>query len=149
MRSKIALFIGVVTVLSMTIFTCGGKKTVDKPSAPPKENTEKATAKPAPKADAPAASAKDGEKLVMAKCIACHTIDGKKAMSSSLKGLFGQERTVVTKGKERKVKADEAYLLKSIMDPTADTLKNGGIMPDMAMKEAEAKAIVEYIKTLK
>ncbi|MDH5680234.1 MAG: cytochrome c, partial [Spirochaetota bacterium] len=134
---------------SMSIVTCGGKKTAEKPSGPPAAKIDKPAEKAETKSAAPAASPKEGEKLVKAKCISCHSIDGKKAMSTSLKGLYGTERTVVTKGKERKVNADDAYLLKAIVDPTADTLKGGGIMPNMGVKDDEAKAIVEYIKTLK
>jgi cytochrome c oxidase subunit 2 len=69
-----------------------------------------------------------------------------------MKGVFGRTVTVATAGKERQVVADEAYLRKSLLDPTADIVK--GFPPIMPAQKGqltvdEIEAIIDYLKTLK
>lgn len=86
-------------------------------------------------------------------CIGCHSIDGTKLVSASFKGLFGSDRKVITNGKERTIKADEAYIKSSIYDPNKDLVVGyqKGIMKSYngIVKEDEIPAIIEYLKGLK
>jgi cytochrome c oxidase subunit 2 len=92
-----------------------------------------------------------GDKLYQEKgCVACHSIDGTPRVGPTFKGLFGKTVTVLTDGKERKVVADEAYLRKSILEPSADIAKGfPPVMPPEKMADEEFAALVDYIKSLK
>jgi cytochrome c oxidase subunit II len=85
-------------------------------------------------------------------CNACHSLDGTKIVGPSYRGLFGNEVTVITDGKERTIIADEEYLRRSILEPNADIVKgyNRGLM--LSYKDQisgdELEQIIEYIKTL-
>jgi cytochrome c oxidase subunit 2 len=94
-----------------------------------------------------------GEKLFTENgCGSCHTIDGSSLVGPTLKGLFGKQVTVITGGKERTVTADEDYLRRSLIEPSADITKGyPDIMPSQkdVLKDDEVAAIIEYIKSLK
>jgi cytochrome c oxidase subunit II len=94
----------------------------------------------------------DGAKLFTAKgCIACHSTDGSPKVGPTLKGVFGHRITVLTNGKEREITSDEAYLRKSLIDPSADVVKGfPPIMPPQkgVLTDAEIEAMIEYLKTL-
>ena len=93
-----------------------------------------------------------GYKIMQAKaCIACHTIDGSKLLAPTFKGLFGGTDIVVSAdGVERKVTIDEAYIRKSIKEPTADIVKGyQPIMPPLVITDDEITEIVEFLKVLK
>ena len=94
----------------------------------------------------------DGAKLFSEKgCSACHSIDGSPKVGPSLKGVFGHRMTVLTNGKEREITSDEAYLRKSLLDPTADIVKGfPPIMPPQkgVLSDAEIDALIEYLKSL-
>jgi cytochrome c oxidase subunit II len=85
-------------------------------------------------------------------CFACHTIDGTKLVGPSFKGLFGFERTVLSKNIEVKKIADENYITRSVYEPDADIVKGfpGKIMKSYkgALSEADLKTIINYFKTL-
>jgi cytochrome c oxidase subunit 2 len=53
-------------------------------------------------------------------CLDCHSLDGRKLVGPTFKGLFGRSVEVLTKGKKRSLLVDEAYIVKSIVDPGAD-----------------------------
>ena len=102
-------------------------------------------------AEVPATIKIDGKKLLEEKgCLGCHTTDGPKKIGPTFKGLYDSQVTVLTNGKERTMKADEAYLRKSIKEPKADVV-NGypDIMPVITLTAEELDAITEYIETLK
>ena len=85
-------------------------------------------------------------------CNACHSIDGTKIIGPSYLSIFGHEVTVITKGQERKIIADEEYLRKSILEPDADIVKgySKGLMlsyKDQLTGE-ELEQIIEYIKSV-
>ena len=83
-------------------------------------------------------------------CKACHSVDGTPLLGPTLKGLFGKTITVLTEGKERQIKADEDYLRKSILEPSADVAKGyPPIMPPQQIAENEVDEIVNYLKELK
>ncbi len=84
-------------------------------------------------------------------CTGCHSTDGSKSVGPTWKGLFGATVTVTTNGKQRTLKADAAYIKKSISDPGADIVKGfSPIMPPFANLSAkDLDALVDYIRSLK
>ncbi len=86
-------------------------------------------------------------------CFACHTLDGTKLVGPSFKGIWGEEQTVVTGGKERQVTVDEEYIKRSIYDPNADVVKgfNKGLMLSYEgqLSEDDVDNIIEYLKSVK
>lgn len=131
----------------------GSEQAVAAPGTTPATPPVPAASTSAPAKPAQAAgAAAEGEKLAQKYlCMSCHSTDGSKIVGPSFKGLFGSSVTVVTDGKERTVKADDAYLLRSITDPNADLVK--GYQPLMPAQpqitDDEARAIVAYIKSRK
>ena len=94
----------------------------------------------------------DGKKLAGEKgCLGCHSLDGSPGVGPSFKGIMGRHEVVVTKGAERTITVDDAYLRHSISDPQADMVK--GFQPIMPtydnLKKEEIEALVEFIKTVK
>ncbi len=82
-------------------------------------------------------------------CLACHSADDKKVVGPPWGKLYGSQ-VKLTDGKT--VKADDAYLTESIVQPNAKTVEGypAGTMPaygELLSKE-DVQAIVEYIHTL-
>jgi cytochrome c oxidase subunit II len=92
----------------------------------------------------------EGEKLhVMRGCITCHSVDGSRGMGPTIAGVYGKVQTMAD---GRQVKADAAYLRRSIIDPQADVVP--GYPAQMlnykdVLSEKEIAALVAYIKSLK
>lgn len=85
-------------------------------------------------------------------CKACHSIDGSPLIGPTIKGLYGKTVTVFSGGRERQVVADEAYLKKSLLEPSADIVK--GFLPIMPsqkgfLSEEEINELIRYMKELK
>ncbi|RME80524.1 MAG: hypothetical protein D6785_10245, partial [Planctomycetota bacterium] len=75
---------------------------------------------------------KEGKRLVKDKgCLACHTLNGKKLVGPTFKGLYGKKEKVLSNGKEREITVDDAYIKKSIKEPKADIVK--GYPPSMVL----------------
>ncbi len=81
-------------------------------------------------------------------CVSCHARDDSYSVGPSWKGLYGSE---VRLDDGSSVIADDAYLLESILDPTAKIVEGyaPGSMPPNGLTETEAKQLIEYIKTLR
>jgi len=85
-------------------------------------------------------------------CVGCHSIDGTKGTGPTFKGLY-DEMVKLADGKT--VKADDEYLLESIFDP--DKQISAGFQPGImsavikpgSVSQADAKALVAYIETLR
>jgi len=94
-----------------------------------------------------------GRQLISLRgCVACHTIDGKKLVGPSFKGIFGHDAKVMTNGTERTVKVDEDYLRRSILHPKADIVKGyEDKMPEQRdiVTDEEVEAIIKFIKGLR
>jgi cytochrome c oxidase subunit 2 len=102
------------------------------------------------------AGASDAVKLGMKvftekACVACHSNDGSPRVGPSFLDLFGKKEMVLTKGKEREITVDEAYLTSSIKNPKQDIVKGfPPAMPEQStLKDDEIAQLVEYIKSLK
>ncbi len=102
------------------------------------------------------ASAAEGEKLYqMFGCMACHSIDGtlQGKVGPSWKGLYGSEREIA-KSKVKLVKADDAYLRESILNPGAKVVKGfekfdaGMPIYEGILNESQIESLILYIKSL-
>lgn len=56
-------------------------------------------------------------------CLDCHSLDDSADERLSLKGLLGATRIVIADGEEKLVVVDDAYLRRSITDPSAEVVK--------------------------
>lgn len=111
---------------------------------------------PAPKIQIPddslasASPAERGAKLYQSKaCIGCHSLDGSKLVGPSFKGIYGREGEMQDGSK---VKADDAYLKESILNPSAKIVKD--YVPAMPsyqgqLSDQEIADLIEYLKTTK
>jgi cytochrome c oxidase subunit II len=82
-------------------------------------------------------------------CLKCHSVDGTRHIGPTWTDLYLREERL-SNGKT--VVADEAYLTKSMMDPSADIVAGfQNVMPTFLGKLSppEVAAIVEYIKSLR
>lgn len=85
-----------------------------------------------------------------AVCAACHSLDGSRLAGPSFKGLHGKKQQVIRAGKSVDVTVDDAYLLRAINTPLAEAPAGyPPAMPDLNLAEAEQRALVEWVKTLK
>jgi cytochrome c oxidase subunit 2 len=86
-------------------------------------------------------------------CIGCHSFDGSRLVGPSFKGIFGQSRIVVSKGVEKTVIADEAYISRSIKEPNAEVVKGypANTMQSYSklLTDEQILDITNYLKTLK
>lgn len=82
-------------------------------------------------------------------CLRCHTIDGQRHIGPTWLGLYGSTQPL-TDGTD--VRADEAYLTASMMDPMAKIVRGyAPVMPSYQglLTPADTAALVEYIKSLR
>ncbi len=82
-------------------------------------------------------------------CLKCHSVDGTRHIGPTFTDLYQRDERLAT---GRTVRADEGYLTKSMMDPSADIVKGfQNVMPTYQGKLSppEVAAVVEYIKSLK
>jgi mono/diheme cytochrome c family protein len=84
-------------------------------------------------------------------CVSCHTTDGRPAVGPTWKGVYGS-KVVLEDGTT--VTADDAYLMESILHPSAKTVKGfqagqmATVIKEGSLTTDQAKALVAYIKTL-
>lgn len=95
----------------------------------------------------------EGEAIMRLQgCFACHTTDGSKLIGPSYLNLFGEQQVVIRDGKEVTVTVDEAYVRKSVYDPTAEITKGypKGLMQSYqnTVSEEDLQKIIAYLKTL-
>jgi len=85
-------------------------------------------------------------------CQGCHSIDGSASSGPTFKGLFN---SMVTLTSRQKVKADEKYLLESILDPDHQVVQGyqpgvmSAVVPKGSVPPDQAQELVDYIKTLR
>lgn len=79
-------------------------------------------------------------------CAACHSLDGSRLAGPAFNGILGRQQEVIRGGQTVKVTIDKAYLLQSIINPLAEyPVGYPPAMPNLALKPAEAKALVDWI----
>lgn len=82
-------------------------------------------------------------------CLKCHTVDGSPHIGPTWLGLYGREESL---DDGTAVRADEAYLTESMMDPQVKVVKGfKPVMPSYLgkLEGPDTAAIVEYIKSLR
>jgi mono/diheme cytochrome c family protein len=85
-------------------------------------------------------------------CQGCHSIDGSASSGPTLKAIFNA-MVPLTNGQS--VKADEQYLLESILDADKQIVKGyqpgvmSAVVPPGSVTQEQAQDLVDYIKTLK
>lgn len=88
-----------------------------------------------------------GRALAQSKaCVGCHSADGSASAGPSWKGLYQRTETLADGSR---VKADEAYLRRSILEPQAQVVKGfPNIMPRNDLSDDEVAALIAYIRSL-
>ncbi len=83
-------------------------------------------------------------------CVGCHTADGSSSVGPTWLGLFGSEKLLADGDT---ILVDEAYLLKSILDPNAQMVE--GFLSDLMPKvyentfsQTEINDLIAYIRSL-
>ena len=84
-------------------------------------------------------------------CLVCHRLDGTHATGPSLLGIFGRKTTVIESGREKEIIADDAYLRRSLQQPSAQVVKGyPDIMPPVpGLTDGDLQILVETLKQLK
>ncbi len=94
---------------------------------------------------------RDAKKLAQENgCQSCHSIDGATRVGPTWQGLFGSDRPLAD---GTTALADEAYLLKAIIDPNVQIEQGfpANVMPQdygERLTEEEINALIAYIKSL-
>lgn len=102
--------------------------------------------------EATAISSQRGLMLIKTKggCLACHSLDGTNLVGPTFKGIYQRQETVLVAGEEQQIIADETYLRKSMIDPTAQVVKGyPAVMPPAPLSEEEIEEVIAYLKELK
>jgi cytochrome c oxidase subunit II len=83
-------------------------------------------------------------------CLDCHSLDGTVMVGPTFKKLYGSGAVVIVNGKEKEVLRDDAYLVKAIQTPEAQTVKGyPPAMPTNPLTDDELKQVIELIKSLR
>jgi cytochrome c oxidase subunit 2 len=84
-------------------------------------------------------------------CTTCHSVDGSPMVGPTFKGLYGEKQTVTdSKGVEREITVDDAYLARAIQEPMAENVKGyPPAMPVNPLDDKDLKLVVDYIKSLR
>lgn len=118
-------------------------------STPSTDSTE--TEAGAPMSEEAMAAA--GEQLYALKgCSACHSLEGRKLVAPSWKGVFGTEENVRDeKGNYVKVTVDEAYIRESILEPEKKKVKGFENIPMVInpLSDEEINQLIAFIKTVR
>lgn len=96
------------------------------------------------------AQATKGKQIALDKgCVSCHSPTGAKSEGPTWQGLYG---STVTLADGTTVKADDAYIKRSIQDPKAQIVQgfqSGPMgMPTVPLTDDEIAAVTAYIKAL-
>lgn len=91
-----------------------------------------------------------GKAVVEGKgCLGCHSTDGSGKVGPTFKGLYGR---TVTLSNGKTVKADDAYIKESILEPNEQVVKGfSPVMPSYKgmVTEEDIQSVIMYIKSLK
>lgn len=93
-----------------------------------------------------------GIPLMQAKgCLVCHRLDSSRGAGPSLLGIFGRRETVIENGKEKQIVVDDAYLHRSLQQPSAEVVKGyADVMPPVpGLTDGDLQTMIETLKQLK
>ncbi len=82
-------------------------------------------------------------------CLDCHSLDGTELVGPTLKDIYNRDTVIVTPDGEKTVKADEAYLIKAINDPSSEIVKNyEDMMPSFAedISKEDMNKLIEFFQ---
>jgi len=80
-------------------------------------------------------------------CAACHGTNGAGGVGPPFVGLFGSE--VVVQGQDEPVIADRDYLVRAIVEPSAQLVEGYNLpMPRTELTDDEIDAVIAYIEAL-
>lgn len=85
-------------------------------------------------------------------CTGCHSLDGTRIVGPTFKGIFERDTSILKNDKQVNIKADEKYLINSILNPKEEVVETyQNIMPPFkdVLKDNEVKAVIKYLKGLK
>jgi mono/diheme cytochrome c family protein len=91
--------------------------------------------------------AQDGQRLyVNSGCAGCHGRAGQGGVGPALAGISGIERPLIDGST---VIADEAYLIRAIMDPNVEIVAGYNLrMPSNRLTESEVRSVIAFILEL-
>ena len=79
-------------------------------------------------------------------CNTCHSLDGSRMIGPTLKGIFGKK---IVLNNEKTLIADREYLVRSILDPSAELVKGyPNLMGSykVALSQDEIDLLINFIK---
>jgi len=86
-------------------------------------------------------------------CVACHSLDGKRLVGPSFKGLYGADRDIILPdGSKKTMVADDEYIKRAIYDPNSevvDTYPKVMISYEKTINEEQMKQIIAYLESVK
>jgi len=79
-------------------------------------------------------------------CMACHSVNGRGSVGPTWQGLYGSE---VQLEDGTTVTADDAYLTRAILDPSAEIAEGSrGVMPERELDDEDVASLLAYIRSL-
>lgn len=148
--------VGCAALLALSVAACGessaGKATTSAASAATAAPTAAEAAAASTSAAVATGDAAAGKQLAAsAGCVVCHSANGRVGMGPTWKGVFEHD---VELDNGAKVRADEAYLRESIVNPAAKVVKGflAGVMPAVYGQQfgpEQLNQLIAYIKSLK
>jgi cytochrome c oxidase subunit 2 len=83
-------------------------------------------------------------------CLKCHSLDGRRDVGPTLKGLAGSTVSVVRRGQHATITVDEEYLTRAIEDPAAEVVVGcDAIMPASKLPPDEMRELLDYLESLR
>lgn len=83
-------------------------------------------------------------------CLKCHSLDGRRDVGPSLKGLAGRSTQVVRNGQRLTLTADGAYLKRAISEPAAEIVVGcDALMPAYSLPADELQELLDYLGSLR
>ena len=83
-------------------------------------------------------------------CLKCHSLDGRRDVGPTLKGVFGSQVQVVRAGGREELTADAEYLRGAIREPKAEiVIGYDSLMPAYELPEDEMRELLDYLQRLR
>ena len=91
---------------------------------------------------------KSGEVLFQnVGCVNCHSLADEKVYGPALNSIYNKELTIISDGKESKIKVDRKFIIRSISQPNIDKspefIKRK--MPTPVLTDEEVECIADYL----